>query len=280
MITDAQVHIWNANTPEEPWAANAESHLPDPMPAERMLGLMDEAGIDRAVISPAGVAPDRDPRCAQAAAAKYPKRFRVMGWFVPKVAAHHQMLSRWMQQPGMCSIRLSLNEAEHQKLLADGAFEPLWKACLDQDMAIAIWTRGGPSIMEPVMKKYPNLAYIIDHFGWARPGADREAKVKAMEAMASYPNVTVKVSSLPLVSGSEPPEYEDIHPMLKRVHAAFGADRLMWGSDQTQTMGKNRGTYAQSADIVRKYAAAYLPAADVQKMMHDTATRVFKWPVG
>jgi len=34
----------------------------------------------------------------------------------------------------------------------------------------------------------------------------------------------------------------------------------MWGSDQTQTMGKNRGTYAQNADIIRKYAAAYLPA--------------------
>jgi predicted TIM-barrel fold metal-dependent hydrolase len=92
-------------------------------------------------------------------------------------------------------------------------------------------------------------------------------------------NVHVKVSSLPLVSGSAPPEYEDLHPLIKRVHAAYGAERLMWASDQTQTMGKNRGTYAQNADIIRKYAAAYLPAADVQMMMHGTATRVFKWPV-
>ena len=54
--------------------------------------------------------------------------------------------------------------------------------------------------------------------------------------------------------------------------------RLKWASDQTQTMGKNRGTYVQNADIIRKYAAAYLPAADVQMMMHGTAARVFKWP--
>ena len=81
MITDAQVHIWNANTPEDAWGPKAESHLPDAMPAERMLGLMDDAGIDRAVISPAGVAPNRSPACAQAAAAKYPKRFRVPGVF-------------------------------------------------------------------------------------------------------------------------------------------------------------------------------------------------------
>jgi predicted TIM-barrel fold metal-dependent hydrolase len=90
MITDAQVHIWNANTPDDPWAKGAESHLPDPMPAERMLGLMDEAGIDRAVISPAGVAPDRSPACGQAAAAKYPKRFRVMGWFIPTLPAQYK----------------------------------------------------------------------------------------------------------------------------------------------------------------------------------------------
>ena len=68
-------------------------------------------------------------------------------------------------------------------------------------------------------------------------------------------------------------------PWDPRVHAACGAERLMWASDQTQTMGKSRGTYAENADIIRKYAAAYLPAADVQMMMHGTATRVLKWPV-
>ena len=172
----------------------------------------------------------------------------------------------------------SMNEPEHQKLLAEGAFEPVWKACIDQDMAVAVWTRSGPALMEPVLKKYPNLTFIIDHFAWATPGEARERKVLAMESLARFRNVHVKVSSLPLVSGSAPPEYEDLHPLIKRVHAAYGAERLMWGSDQTQTMGKNRGTYAQNADIIRKYAASYLPAADVQMMMHGTAARVFKWP--
>ena len=155
----------------------------------------------------------------------------------------------------------------------------MWQAGVDQDMPVAVWTRDGPAFMEPVLQKYPTLQFIVDHFAWAVPGPDREAKVQSMIGFAKYPNVTVKVSSLPLVSGSPAPEYEDIHPILKRVHAAYGADRLMWASDQTQTMGKSRGTYAENCDIIRKYAAAYLPAADIQKMLHDTATRVFKWPV-
>lgn len=280
MITDAQVHLWNANTPQDPWEEGQKAHLPDPMPAERMLKFMDEAGIDRAIVSPANVAPNRSPACGQAAAAKYPKRFRVMAWFVPALESQWKLLPKWLEQPGVCSLRCSMNEPEHLKLFAEGKYDAVWQACVDQNIPVAIWTRAGPSLMEPVLAKYPKLAFIVDHFAWAVPGPDREAKVQSMIGFAKYPNVTVKVSSLPLVSGSPAPEYEDIHPILKRVHAAYGADRLMWASDQTQTMGKSRGTYAENCDIIRKYAAAYLPAADIQKMLHDTATRVFKWPVG
>ena len=279
MITDAQVHIWNATTPDDPWDPKGQTHLPDALPAERMLGMMDESGIDRAIISPAGVAPNRSPATAQAAAAKYPKRFRVMAWFVPTLPDQWKLLPRWLEQPGVNSLRLSMNEAEHQKMFDEGKFEPVWKACIDQDMAVAIWTRSGPALMEPVLKKYPELKFIVDHFAWAVPGEARESKMKAMESLARFKNVHVKVSSLPLVSGSAPPEYEDLHPLIKRVHAAYGAERLMWASDQTQTMGKSRGTYGENADIIRKYAAAYLPAADIQMMMHGTATKLFKWPV-
>src|SRR5437868_924444 len=82
--------------------------------------------------------------------------------------------------------------------------------------------RSGPALMEPVLQKYPNLTFIVDHFAWAVPGEAREAKVKAMESLARFRNVHVKVSSLPLVSGSAPPEYEDLHPLIRRVHAAYG----------------------------------------------------------
>ena len=40
------------------------------------------------------------------------------------------------------------------------------------------------------MKKYPDLTFIVDHFAWAVPGEARESKVKAMESLARFPNVT------------------------------------------------------------------------------------------
>src|ERR1044072_6663677 len=110
-----------------------------------------------------------------------------------------------------------MNEPRHQNLFAEGAFEPVWKACIDQDMAVAVWTRSGPALIEPVLKKDPNLTFIVDAFAWPAPGEARESKVQAMESLARFKNVHVKVSSLPLVSGSPPPEYEDLHPLIKRV---------------------------------------------------------------
>src|SRR5262245_35973995 len=53
-IVDAQVHLWKANTPDWPWDARATAQLPEPFTIERALPMMDEAGVDRVVIVPAG----------------------------------------------------------------------------------------------------------------------------------------------------------------------------------------------------------------------------------
>ena len=49
MITDAQVHLWEASSAKWPWAEGAKAHLAEPMTAERMLALMDAAGCWAAV---------------------------------------------------------------------------------------------------------------------------------------------------------------------------------------------------------------------------------------
>ena len=274
MITDAQVHLWEASRPERPWAPGYKAHLPEPMTAERMLGLMDEAGVDRAIISPPSNLPDRNPVYAQEVAAKYPSRFRVMCWFWAH--KHAGLLPRWLEQPGMCSLRVSLNEEGEQKQFAEGAFEPLWKAAAEQGIAVAVWSRWGVGQLEPVLQRYPGLVIIIDHFNWALP-KDRERKLLELEHLARYPSVHVKVSSMPLLSEQAPP-YSDLEPLIRRVHAAYGARRLMWGSDQTQIMGHNLGSYRDNCDIVRVSAAKYLPKEDIEWMLHGTAAKVFNWP--
>jgi predicted TIM-barrel fold metal-dependent hydrolase len=59
MICDAQVHIWAADTPERPWPARHPPHR-EPLGKEELLGEMDRAGIDRAIIVPPSWEGDRN----------------------------------------------------------------------------------------------------------------------------------------------------------------------------------------------------------------------------
>src|SRR5215203_1040068 len=52
VIVDSQIHIWPANTPERPWVAGTRPQLPEPFTIERVIPMLDEAGVDRVVIVP------------------------------------------------------------------------------------------------------------------------------------------------------------------------------------------------------------------------------------
>src|SRR5215471_12263986 len=56
MIVDAQVHLWKAESPDWPWVPGRKPQLPDPFTIEKLVPLMDEAGVDRVVRAAAVVA--------------------------------------------------------------------------------------------------------------------------------------------------------------------------------------------------------------------------------
>jgi predicted TIM-barrel fold metal-dependent hydrolase len=60
MLVDAQVHLWKANTPGRPWLPNRVAQLPEPTLIEQLVPMMDEAGVDRAVIVPPSWEGDRN----------------------------------------------------------------------------------------------------------------------------------------------------------------------------------------------------------------------------
>ena len=78
MIVDAQVHLWKANTPDRPWLPNRVAQLPEPFTIEKLVPMMDEAGVDRVVIVPPSWEGDRNDYALEAVR-RYPTRFAVMG---------------------------------------------------------------------------------------------------------------------------------------------------------------------------------------------------------
>src|SRR5215831_5987719 len=128
LIVDAQVHLWRAEAPDRPWPPGGvtRAQLPEPFTIEKLLPLMDEAGVDRVVIVPPSWEGDRLDYALEAAN-QYPDRFAVMGR-IPIASPHApSLLPRWKDQPGMLGIRLTFHRAQ-AAWLTDGTADWFWPA--------------------------------------------------------------------------------------------------------------------------------------------------------
>ena len=108
-----------------------KAQLPEPFTIEKLVSLMDEAGVDRAVIVPPSWPGDRNDYGLEAAR-RDPKRFAVMGRIPlakPELAA---LLPRWREQPGMLGVRLTLHGP--QAVLLDSA-DWFWPAAEKAEFA-------------------------------------------------------------------------------------------------------------------------------------------------
>jgi predicted TIM-barrel fold metal-dependent hydrolase len=242
-IVDAQVHLWKANGPDYPWVAGAKPQLPEPMTIERILPLMDEAGVSRVVIVPPGL--NDVNTYALEAARRYPNRFAVMGRIPledPKSAA---LLPGWKKQPGMLGVRVTFNSPAMFKWLSDGTADWFWPAAEKNGLPVMFLAFGNTHLFGPIAQRHPGLPLVIDHLGVnaavAKEGKMAE-KIGDAVALAKYPNVSIKMSNL-ANSSLEPYPFRDLNDPLKRVFDAYGPRRCHWGTDLTNNM--HRATYSQ-----------------------------------
>jgi predicted TIM-barrel fold metal-dependent hydrolase len=242
-IVDAQIHMWKANTPDWPWVPGAKPQLPEPFTIERAVPLMDEAGVDRAVIVPPGLNDRND--YALEAAKRYPGRFAVMGRIPlqdPKSAA---LLPRWKQQPGMLGVRVIFNSPATAAWLSDGTADWFWPAAERAELPVMFFAPGMVGKFAPIAQRHPGLHLIIDHMGINAAVAQSGRVPQAIDdavALARFPNVSIKMSNLANAS-VQPYPFRDLTDHLKRVFDAYGPRRCYWGTDITNNMA--RATWRQ-----------------------------------
>ena len=93
-----------------------------------------------------------------------------------------------------------------------------------------------------VLRRHPELVVIVDHLGLRQNptfGLDSPPMrdLPRLLELAEHPNIRVKLSGVPTLSGTAYP-FEDLWEGLDQVIDAFGAERLMWGSDISRVMGR------------------------------------------
>jgi predicted TIM-barrel fold metal-dependent hydrolase len=243
LTVDSQVHIWKANTSDRPWVPGITPQLPEPFTIERLLPIMDEAGVDRAIIVPPSWEGDRVDYALEAAK-QYPNRFGVMGRIPLKAPLAPADLAQWKSQPGMLGIRLTFlgNTAAG---LTDGTTDWLWPAAEKANIPVMFLTAGTLPLFAPIAEKHPQLTLIIDHMGLSSQVIKEQKVPSAIDqaaALAKYPNVSVKLSAAPAYS-AEPYPFRDMNGYIQRLFDAYGPRRCYWGTDVTN--GFAQASYRQ-----------------------------------
>ena len=239
-IVDAQVHLWKANGPDYPWNPGAKPQLQEPFTVERVIPLMDEAGVDRVVIVPPAL--NEVNSYALEAVRRYPGRFAVMGRIPlqdPKSAA---LLPGWKNQPGMLGVRLTFNTPETLAWLSDGTADWFWPAAEKAGLAVMFLAVGEVPRFARIAERHPQLTLVIDHMGLnssSRTNRITEipAAIDQAIALAKYPNVSIKLSGA-LGNSLEPYPFRDMTVYLQRVFDAYGPQRCHWATDITNSFAK------------------------------------------
>jgi L-fuconolactonase len=274
-ITDAQVHIWAAESPDDPWdpAARTFAHG-DSYKAEDLLAAMDRAGVDRAVLVPPSFAGDRNDECLEATA-RHPDRFRVMGRVDLTHPGHRAQVREWRAQPGLLGVRLTFGRGDSVTWLRDGTADWFWPEAESAGLPVMVYAPGQVAAIAAIARAHPRLRLSLCHL-MLRPeqaGDDvLDAVITDLISLASYGNITVKATGLP-GNASDGYPFTSLHRHIRRVLDAFGPNRVFWGSDITRLSC----TYLEAVTLFTR-ELGFLGDDDQEWVMGRALSEWIGWP--
>ena len=242
-IVDAQVHVWPPQSEQNQWTGETHNYLGkagdissaarESFSGEDLLAELAGAGVDRAVLVPPVFGGD-DNGYALAAAARYPDRFAVMGRFQLD-RPDPERVRNWLSQPRMVGIRLTFFYDRHVEWLSDETVDWIWPILAETGIPTAVFAPGNTPKIEQIARRYPDMRLVIDHFGIPQRARDAEIVpfVEQLLPVADLENVRIKASALTSHS-TGPFPFTVLHEPIRRVVAAFGAERVFWGSELTR----------------------------------------------
>lgn len=267
-IIDPHVHVWK-HDPHYPFAAGAKVPARDATP-ETLLELMKTNGVAKTVIIQV-IHYKYDNSYLATVLKQYPQYFQGVARLDPLDPNAPDHLSDLVEQ-GFRGVRLSPSGDVAGDWIKGDLMPPLWKRCeqLKVPMTILAPITRMPDVGK-LVDRFPALTIVIDHM--ADCPVDQPQELDKLIALRRHPKLFVKVSHTWSLS-KQPYPWLDSQEHVKRLHATFGPQRLMWATDWP--IVENTATYRQALTVVRD-DMKFLNDDDRRWMMNETIQRVWKF---
>lgn len=268
VLVDSHLHCFAGATDTRfPYHARAPYRPGEAATPEHLLRCMNEAGVDYAiVVHPEPYQDDHRylEHCLKAG------RGRLKGTLLlfadrPGSLEQMPMLVRRLE---VVAVRVHAYAPERLPPFGKPELRRLWKMASDNGLAVQLHLepRYAPEF-EPLIKDFSQTRVIVDHLGRPLQGTPEQHEV--VVRWSRFDNTIMKLSSLTDTS-SYP--HRDIAPIVKKLTAAYGADRMIYGGGFG--FSATGESYRAAFERGRSYLA-HLSRGEQDKILGETAAKLF-----
>ena len=232
-IIDAHVHLWERAIVDHPWLTPAAGVLDADFTAADLGPLLHAAGVDSVIVVQSADSMAETDYLLRLSSA-FPSIAAVVGWLPlldPDQCSH--LLSGELH-PALAGIRHLVHvEADPDWLVRPAVLESLRRVA-DAGLVFEVPAEFPLHVdhVATIAAALPALRIVVDHL--AKPpmdGADLAPWTASMQRLAAFPNVAAKLSGLMASVGRTGPVAASLRPVVDTALAAFGVERLIFGSD-------------------------------------------------
>ncbi|WP_329130247.1 amidohydrolase family protein [Streptomyces sp. NBC_01476] len=276
MRIDAHHHLWDIGRREQSWLGAKEVQpINRTFEFAELEPLLAEHGIDATVVVQSSSSLDETRELLGIAAGSGGRIAGVVGWADLVDPALPGVLDELRAAGPLVGIR-------HQ---AQDESDPWWLGRPDVRAGLAAVGRAGlvyDLLVSPremtaavaTVQALPEVEFVLDHGGKPPVASGAwEPWAGQLSALAALPNVSCKLSGLITEADWESWRPQDVLPYARHVLAAFGQDRVLFGSDwPVCTLA---GRYADVYALAEQAVAALDPAGR-DAVLGGNAARVYR----
>ena len=258
MHIDAHQHFWVYSAREYNWiddsmAALRRDFLPNHLKSE-----LESNGFHGSVAVQARQTLE-ETRWLLELAESSPWILGVVGWVDLRSPDVRSQLKELARNPKLVGVRHIVQSEPDDRFLLQPDFLRGISALEEFDLAydILIYTKHLPVAAE-FMQRFPRQRFVLDHL--AKPPikrGDLDLWAQGIRRLAEFPNLFCKLSGLVTEADWQHWKLEQIVPYLDVAFEAFGADRLMVGSDWPVCLVA--ASYARWIEVVNTYLRGQKP---------------------
>ncbi len=234
MIIDAHQHFWNPARGDYDWIPKGHPVLDRAYAPADLTPIMAAGGVDLTVlVQAAATIAETDYMLGLADASPFVAG--VVGWVDFEKPGDSAVLARLAGHPLFKGVRPLIQDIPDPDWMLRDDVAWAYRAICDQDLTFdALGFPQHLSRFLTLLGRYPDMRVVIDH-GMKPRIRDHSASTFAewaegMERIATQTRAFCKFSGL-VTEASPDWTVDDLRPYADHLLAAFGPDRLMWGSD-------------------------------------------------